>query len=474
MAGMAGHGRTRLAEGWALVAHSLSGRLLLLTILYVMLTQVAIFVPSVGRYHRSLLDRQVESAEIAVLPFTEPQNGLSPALRGELLSRAGAIAVMLPRPDQREIFLSNETPSKIDVTIDLRKAGLISDMLNGVDCLLHGKRRILHVIAHTRIKGAEAVEVILNEKPIHAQLKSYAWGVVLLAFLISIVTGILVFISLYLVLVRPMRHITRAMVNFRANPEDASRIVSASARRDEIGIAERELGSMQRDIYASLHQRARLAALGTAVAKIQHDLRNILSSAQLASDQLMKSEDPSVQRLAPRLVSSIDHAVALATNTLRYGRADEHPPQRRKIRVKPIVDEALEAALSGKERVTPDDRVDSVIEVDADAAQLFRILLNILRNAGEALAERGGAISVSAAREGDTTHIDIADNGTGIPEKIRERLFQPFAGTTRVGGSGLGLAIARDLAHAHGGDVILLKSDATGTQFRVTIPDREV
>jgi hypothetical protein len=138
MAGMAKDGRRRFAEGWALVAHSLSGRLLLLTILYVMLTQVAIFVPSVGRYHRSLLDRQVESAEIAVLPFTEPQNGLSPALRGELLSRAGAVAVMLPRPDQREIFLSNETPSKIDVTIDLRKAGVIADMIHGMDCLLHG------------------------------------------------------------------------------------------------------------------------------------------------------------------------------------------------------------------------------------------------------------------------------------------------------------------------------------------------
>jgi signal transduction histidine kinase len=297
--------------------------------------------------------------------------------------------------------------------------------------------------------------------------------VVLLAFLISIVTGILVFISLYLVLVRPMRHITRAMVNFRANPEDASRIVADTTRRDEIGIAERELGSMQRDIYSSLQQRARLAALGTAVAKIQHDLRNILSSAQLASDQLSKSEDPSVQRLAPRLVSSIDHAVALATNTLRYGRADEHPPQRRKMRVKPIVDEAFEAALSGKERVLPEDRVSETIEADADAAQLFRILLNVLRNAGEALAEKGGTISVSAMRDGNATHIDIADNGTGIPEKIRERLFQPFAGTTRAGGSGLGLAIARDLARAHGGDVTLMKSDATGTQFRVTIPDRE-
>jgi signal transduction histidine kinase len=473
MAGMARQGRSRFAEGWVLVAHSLSGRLLLLTILYAMLIQAAIFLPSVGRYHRSLLDRHVESAEIAILPFTEPQNGLSPALRAQLLTRAGAVAVLLPRPDQREIFLSNETPSKIDVTIDLRKAGLIADMVHGMDCLLHGGARILHVIAPTRIKGAEAVEVILNEKSIHAQLKSYAWGVLLLAFLISIVTALLVFISLYLVLVRPMRQITRAMIRFRKNPEDASRIVAPSSRRDEIGIAERELGAMQQNIYDSLHQRARLAALGTAVAKIQHDLRNILSSAQLASDQLMKSGDPSVQRLAPRLVSSIDHAVALATNTLRYGRTEEHSPQRRMVRLKPIIEEALEAALSGKERVVPDDRVDDAIEIDADAAQMFRILLNIVRNAGEALAEVGGTISIQAAREEHQTNIDIADNGTGIPEKIRERLFQPFAGTTRTGGSGLGLAIARDLARAHGGDVILLKSDSTGTQFRVTIPDRE-
>ena len=124
-------------------------------------------------------------------------------------------------------------------------------------------------------------------------------------------------------------------------------------------------------------------------------------------------------------------------------------------------------------RVIPDDLVDTAIEADADAAQLFRILLNVLRNASEALAETGGTVTVTAARDGTATQIDIADNGTGIPEKIRERLFQPFAGTTRVGGSGLGLAIARDLARAHGGDVTLVKSDERGTQFRVTIPDRE-
>ncbi len=469
---MAGPIRKAAGEGWGLVAHSLSGRLLLLTVLYVMLTQVLIFVPAVGRYHRSLLDARVDAAEIAILPFTEARNGLSPALRAQLLTRAGAIAVMLPRADQREIFLSNETPSKIDVTIDLRKAGLVMDMIDGLDCLWEGGARVLHVIAPTRIPGAQAVEVILDEKSLHRQLRVYAWGAVGLAFFISIVTGLLVFASLYLVLVRPMRGITRAMVGFRANPDDASRIVDASARRDEIGIAQRELGAMQRDIHASLQQRTRLAALGTAVAKIQHDLRNILSSAQLASDQLVKSADPAVQRLAPRLVSSIDHAVALATNTLRYGRADEHPPQRRRMRLKPIVEEAAEAALSGKERVRFDDAVDDAIEIDADAAQLFRVLLNLLRNAGDVLADGGGAIRLSASRDDGGTTIDIEDDGPGIPEKVLDRLFQPFAGSTRPGGSGLGLAIARDLARAHGGDVILVKSDGSGTHFCVTIPDR--
>jgi signal transduction histidine kinase len=469
---MAGQWRGRMGEGWGLVAHSLSGRLLLLTILYVMLTQVLIFVPSIGRYYRNELGARVDAAEIAILPFTEPTNGLSDALRAQLLTRAGAIAVMLPRADQREIFLSNEMPSRIDVRVDLRNENPFTDMIDGMDCLLNGGMRTLQITAPTKIVGAQSVQAIVSEKPIHSQLKSYAWGILLLAVLISLATGVLVFISLYLVLVRPMRHITRAMVRFRDNPEDASRIVTASTRPDEIGIAERELASMQRDIYGSLQQRSRLAALGTAVAKIQHDLRNILSSAQLASDQLAKSADPSVQRLAPRLVSSIDHAVALATNTLRYGRADEHPPQRRSIRLKPIVEEAREAALEGRYAVQLDDAVGDAFEIDADAAQLFRILLNILRNAGEALGEKGGTISVSARRADAEALIDISDDGPGIPSAVRERLFQPFAGSARAGGSGLGLAIARELARAHGGDVMLVKSDAGGTQFRVTIPDR--
>jgi signal transduction histidine kinase len=470
---------TRLRDGWRLVVQSLSGRLLLLTILYVMITQFFIFVPSIGRYYYSLLEQHIESAEIAILPFTEPGGKqLSASLRSELLQRAGANAVMLKRPEQRELFLVSEMPSKINVTIDLRKTGLFGEMSQAVDSLLEGGNRVLHVIAPTRIKGAEAIEVIVGDSAIHQQLVDYSRRVILLALLISLVTALLVFLSLFLILVRPMRRITLAMLDFRSNPEDASRIIAASKRRDEIGIAERELAAMQRDIYGSLQQKARLAALGSAVAKIQHDLRNILSSAQLASDRLSSVSDPVVQRLAPRLVASIDHAVALATNTLRYGRAEETPPERRRFHVRPLIDEAAEAALAAaapREPITLIDEIDPLLEIDADSEQLFRIVLNLLRNATQALEKQAGApeIIVSVKRKDGHVLIDIADNGPGVPPALRERLFQAFVTSARPGGSGLGLAISRDLARAHGGDITLVSTGEKGTRFRIDIPDRE-
>lgn len=477
---MSERSRASWGDAWRLVAHSLSGRLLLLTLIYVMITQFLIFVPTIGRYHASLLEQHIESAEIAILPFTEAGGKqLSSGIRSQLLQRAGANAVMLKRPEQRELFLVSEMPSRINVTIDLRKTGTFGEMYQALDCLIEGGNRILHVIAPTRIRGAQAIEVIVGERSIHAALVDYSGRAIVLALLISLVTALLVFLSLFLILVRPMRRITHAMVSFRENPEDPGRIVASSSRRDEIGIAERELASMQRDIYGSLQQRARLAALGAAVAKIQHDLRNILSSAQLASDRLSAIDDPVVQRLAPRLVSSIDHAVALATNTLRYGRAEENPPQRRRFLLRALVDEAAEAALAGaapQAVITLINEVDPVLEIDADSEQLFRIVLNLLRNATQALEKKNVTpeIVVSAKRDGRHVTIDIADNGPGIPPVLRERLFQPFVTSARPGGSGLGLAISRDLARAHGGDIRLVSTSEKGTRFRIEIPDREI
>ena len=475
---MSGRTQTGLREGWRLAAHSLSGRLLLLTIFFVMIGEVLIFVPSVGQYYRELLGNHIESAELAVMPFTLPEsNKLPETLRTQILQRAGAEAVLLKLADQRYYFQVNNETRMVDATVDLTKSGFGRDMAEAMSCLFHNGNRVLHVIAPTRIKGAKSIGIVLQEAPIREALRSYAWRVVETGFFVSAVTALLVFLSLFYVFVRPMEKMTGAMVRFRDNPEDSNRIIVASARRDEIGVAERELASMQRDIYGSLQQKTRLAALGAAVARIQHDLRNMLANAKLASDRLADIDDPVVKNLTPRLVTSLDRAVALATQTLRYGRAEEHPPARKLVALAPIITEAGDAALATKTAQTEIDFVNGVegdVRIDADPEHLFRMVLNPLRNAVEALSGRAGArIRVSAERNGHVVSITIADNGPGIPVALQKKLFQPFATGARAGGSGLGLAIARDLSRLHGGEMVLVASIAGSTIFRIDIPDRE-
>lgn len=458
-----------------LFTQSLSGRLLLLTLVYILVTEVFLFVPSIGRYHRQLLDQHIQSAELAILPFTQPGGDkLSADLRGVLLMRAGADAVLLRRADHKQFFTVDETPRHIDKTIDLRGAMTLGNSFNALDALFNGGRRMLQVIAPTRIKGAQSIGIVLHEDSIFVDLAHYSERELLISLFLSLTTAGLVFLSLYFVIVRPMSNITKAMVEFRENPEDPRRIVRASARKDEIGIAERELQGMQRDIYGFLQQKTRLAALGAAIARIQHDLKNILANAQLTSDRLTTIEDPVVKRLTPRLVASLDRAVSLATATLRYGRADERTPMRKRLALKPIIEEAGESVVVGADgggTVRFNNGIDPLLEIDADPEQFFRMILNLLRNAAEALAAAGGDISVAAERADGAVTVDVRDTGPGIPDVLKERLFQPFSGSTRAGGSGLGLAIARDLARLHGGDVTLVATGPQGTHFRISIPD---
>ncbi len=459
---------------WGLVAQSLSGRLLLLTIVYVLSSGALIFLPAIGLYERELLDDHILSAELAIMPFTAAGGqSLPQALRERLLKHANADQVLLRRTYQRDLFPIGDMPSHIDRTLDLTGDTLLADIANGMECLLRGGARTLYVIAPTRIPDAQSIAIILGEAPIRTALVLYARRVVGAALFISGLTGALVFASLYFFVVRPMRRITGAMVTFHENPEDARRILPASLRADEIGVAERELSAMQRDLYGFLRQKARLAALGAAVARIQHDLRNILANAQLASDRLAASEDPAVKTLAQRLVTAIDRAIALATTTLKYGRAEYTPPQRSVFALRTLVEEAAQSALerSSSSSIRFDNRIEDALSADADREQLFRVILNLVHNAAEALAERGtGTIAASAVRREDALEIEIADDGPGISEKVRAKLFQPFVSAARPGGSGLGLAIARDLMRGHGGDLVLVATGPAGTVFRFTLP----
>jgi signal transduction histidine kinase len=467
----------RPRHGWRLAAYSLSGRLLLLTTLFVMLSVALIYFPSVARYHHQLLQDRINSAQLAILPFTEaPGEQLSTNLREQLLARAGVDAVILRGGGQHELFLVGPEPPPIQAVYDGGETDLIEQIRDVIRALFAPPGRMIRIDA--MLAQGRSIIVVANEEPIRAALFVFSARVLALSIFVSAVTSLLVFLSLYFILVRPMQRITAAMQNFRNNPEDPSRILEPTARRDEIGTAERELSTLQHELYGFLQQKTRLAALGLAVAKIQHDLRNILSSAQIASDRLADSDDPVVKRVAPRLVDALDRAVALATNTLRYGRAEERKPQRTRFPLAPLIDEVSASALPEGGEVTLEKRIPRNLEIDADSEQVFRVLLNLLSNARQALqamkgdAQKTKRILIEGRRKDDGVVIDIADNGPGIPSAVRERLFQPFSGSTRSGGSGLGLAISRELIQAHGGELVLVSSGEKGTHFRLNVPDR--
>ena len=123
--------------------------------------------------------------------------------------------------------------------------------------------------------GGEFLEIVLDEAPLRKAMLNFSVNILLLSLLISGITAMLVFFTLHYLLVRPMRRITENMIAFRADPENPARVIGDSGRRDEVGTTERELAAMQREIASMLHQKSRLAALGLAVSKINHDLRNL-------------------------------------------------------------------------------------------------------------------------------------------------------------------------------------------------------
>jgi signal transduction histidine kinase len=452
----------------------LSAKLLLLTILFVMLAEVLVFVPSVSNFRRQWLMERLAAAQIASLAAEAAPGGQLPStLRDELLERAKVKAVAVKRADARVLVIEMDMPAEIDASFDLRNpswAALISDALM---VYVAPDDRVIRVIGEPGMSEDETIDVVMGEEPLKAAMLRYGLDILGLSILISIITATLVYLTLDALLVKPMSKLTWNIVRFSQRPEDPTRIIEPSSRRDEIGTAERELSAMQKELAETLSQRSRLAALGLAVSKISHDLRNMLSSAQLLSDRLAAVKDPTVQRLVPKLIASLDRAIRLCAQTLDFGQAQETPPKRKRFPLGPLVAEIGDSLGLPRQRIDCLVEIKAGLEVDADRDQLYRVLSNLYRNAVQALESEGeamGEIVVSARREGSVTLIEVADSGPGVPERARAHLFEAFQSVARKGGSGLGLAIAHELVQAHGGQIALVKNEG-GATFRVTIPD---
>lgn len=474
----------------------------MLTVSFVMLAELLIFIPSIAKYRVDFLTERLMMGRLAGIgAVAADPDAYTPAFEARLLSNADVLSVAILRDDRRLMMLRSPNYKMPTATYDLDQAGTPTLILDALMVIFSTEDRNIQVSGTARFEGGDRVEVVVREPRLRAAMLQFAWRIFLLSLIISAITATLVYFAVRLFLLRPIERMVASIVSFREDPEDADRIMQPTGAGGEIGRAEAELAETQREVRAALQQKSRLAALGEAVAKINHDLRNILAHAQLMADRLEASRDPLVARVGPKLIGSLDRAIRLCKETLAFGKASEPPPQRTGVRLAALVDElgtmlgvgpvALREvpAAAGEQDGDPpepetavrlENRVPRDMLIDADPDQLHRALLNLTRNAVQALEGRGGGVIAIEARQlrltaghdggGEVVEIDVVDNGPGLPKQTRKDLFKPFKTSTKRGGSGLGLAIAAELVRGHGGALDLVESSDAGTRFRLSLP----
>jgi signal transduction histidine kinase len=462
-------------------------KLIILTAVFVLVAEALIFLPSIASYRVTWLQERLTAAQLAALTSDAFPGGQIPsALRADLLRTAQVRAIASRSAGERRLVF----PPDGDLTIDYvyylpPEAGSFWESLStrfeqARDALttLLSTNRTIRVIGHSGGDNNSLIEIVIPEAPLKAAMIRYGMNILWLSIVLSLLTAVVVYFALSRLFVKPLTQITTNMLHFAENPEDQSRIMPDTGRRDEIGVAERELASMQRQLSSLLAQKNRLAQLGMAVSKINHDLRNMLANAQLISDRLVAIPDPTVQRFVPKLIASLDRAIQFCNSSLQFGGVSEAAPRRELMPLRPLIDEVADSqGLPREGTIAFVANVDPGLLVDADHEHLFRALSNLIRNAVQAIesveGKTDGEIRVDARREGRRVFVDVMDNGAGVPKKARENLFKAFQGSTKKGGTGLGLVIAAELVQAHGGSLTLADSEK-GARFRIELPDRLV
>lgn len=460
----------------------LSGRLLWLTIIFVMLAEILIFVPSVAGMRMNWLRDRLDTAAAAGIVI----DGLQPAelpreVQDDTLLATGTKVIALKKDGTSTLLAATDVPPQVDDQYDLADVSIPASMRDALNTLFFGGDRVMRVYGPIG-ESDMIIELVMTDNALRKDMLRYAKMMFVLSLLISLITAILIFLAINRMMILPIRRMTHSMQQFSERPEDPSRVFSPDRYKGELSVAGSHLAAMQVELQRTLKQQKNLADLGLAVSKINHDMRNILASAQLMSDRLVDVDDPMVRSFAPKLLRTIDRAVGYTSEVLAYGQASEAAPRRRRIRFADLCQEVRDILA-----IDPDSGVEFVeqiapdLEVDCDSEQLFRVIHNLCRNAVQAVvnfdpedATMVRRVTLSAQRIGSVVSITVDDTGPGMPRKARENLFSAFRGSARSGGTGLGLVIARELVLAHGGTIALVEKPGPGTQFRIEIPDRPV
>jgi len=456
----------------------LSLKMITMIVITILAVEVVIYLPSVANFRAAWLDDRVRVGGVAarVIDVVPDAMNVPNELADALLRSAEAEALVIRRQGTSQLVERPDEPMpKSEITIDMRQRDPMTLIAGAIETLANGGDRIMTIVGNPPGDDTTVVGVLMSDEALRADILVYSRNIFLLSLIVAAFTSIAIYVFLDRLLIRPFGRITANMIAFRGTPENAGRIIVPSARRDEIGIAERELAMLETDLFEMLHQRKHLADLGLAVAKINHDLRNTLGAAQLLSDQVATLEDPKVQRLAPRLVQTLDRAIGFAQSVLDYGRQATTVPKPQPVDIRALISEsAVEAALYGHPTIRFDNQVPDDLILKVDPEQIGRVAVNLLKNAREAIeamADRAleSSITITVAEWDDWVTITFADTGPGLPPRARENLFRAFEGSGRAGGTGLGLVIARELTEANGGRLRLVDS-GSGCTFAVDLP----
>jgi len=462
----------------------IAGRLLLLTIGFVLLAMGLFYASRLTAYRENWLRDRLMVAHTAMMLFgATGEEPAPPELADKILDSVGAKSIVVALPDGRRLVAAPENaPVAVAETVEIGDSSSSTPMVSqsAFRTLFANPSSQVRVIGKSQSDGA-TIDLTLDESPLIEGMWRISRNFLVLSLMISAVVTCVLWAALWSLVIRPVRRLTSNIIAFGEQPQESAHVIAPSGRNDEIGRAEAALATMQSSLAHELRQRKRLAELGMAVARINHDLRNMLSAAQLISDRLTAIPDPLAQRLAPRLVATLDRAILFCQSTLTYGGGREQAPAPRRIDLRELVRQVIETAeAENAGAIVYAIDIPPKFELLADPDHIQRVIENLCRNATQVLVTRGAqngrptAIRLAAIRTDNVALIEISDTGPGFASEQTLHIFEPFHLTTREGGTGLGLAIAADLVARNGGSISLAEAKSDdfycGARFLITLP----
>jgi len=454
-------------------------KLLLLICLCVILTESLVFIPSLAnRQHRWFENQHRFAYALSLSVYRTDEYGLEE----RSLTNLELVELSITAPDGSIKKIITEQPDvKIDKIVDLDKSNDLNFIFSAIKTLFVGGNRIIQISGQIGGDGT-TLSLLTRDHSLRAALFQFSERFFFSSLTIALIVAAIIYLLVTEILLRPVYKIYTNVLNFVVAQDDPKAILVPEKRCDEIGLVQQRIAMIETELQRGYARQKHLAELGLAVSKINHDMRNLLSSAQLISDRIAAIDDPTIKRLAPRLLRTVKRAIHYTHSVLTYGRIQEQAPHYQRLRLKPLIDEVIDMLEPDQyTNVTIENLVGDEIEIEADGEQLHRVLTNLCRNGAQALEaqtpspaepDHPKTITLSAHYdyEGQEAVIDVRDNGPGLPEKTRAHLFEPFRGAARNNGTGLGLAICHELIRAHGGTIRLVDDTMRGTHFEIRLP----